>query len=74
MELETATLARRFVPDDIRVRATKGAIVLSDGQWSTEVPAGGLAHVPQGERDQAMRNVIDRAVASLRAARHGGRL
>ncbi|MCB9948012.1 MAG: hypothetical protein H6842_09325 [Rhodospirillaceae bacterium] len=71
MEMETATLARNLVPDDIRVRTTKDAIVLSDGQWSTEVDAHRFADVPQAERSQALRQEIDRAVASLRAARHG---
>lgn len=69
--MEIAALARRLVPGDIHVRGRQRSIVLSDGQWSTEVASDRFAGLPEADATAALRSEIDRAVASLRAARHG---
>ena len=69
--METAILARRLVPEAIRVRATEQTIILSDGRWSAEVQADGIAGLPEDEAIAALRPSIDQAIAMLHAAQHG---
>ena len=69
--METAIIARRLVPEDIRVRATDQTIILTDGRWSAEVEAQSVAGLPEDQAIEALRPSIDRAIAMLHAAQHG---
>lgn len=69
--MTTVQILERLVPDGVRVRPVAGGYILSDGQWTTHLPADDLPTDDPARLEAALGDRVERALATLRSARHG---
>jgi hypothetical protein len=69
--MTTAQTVERMVPDGVRVRRVSGGLLLSDGQWTTDVSIDNLPAGDETASHAELDERVRRAVSALRCARHG---
>ena len=69
--MTTVQILERLVPDSVRVRPVAGGYILSDGQWTTHLPADDLPTDDAAHLEAALGERVERALLTLHSARHG---